>query len=70
MRIALIVLGILLLVVAALVTIADNVLLLDFISVTNITIRYVITGCLAALGIILTAIGLKKEPLNIRKAES
>ena len=48
--------GIILLIAAFLVAIADNVYLLGSISVTDVAVRYAITGILAISGIVLISV--------------
>lgn len=59
MKLILIVGGVIFLVAAILVPIADNVNLLGFINVTSLTVRYVITAGLAGLGIVALMFGVK-----------
>ena len=59
MKLTLIVGGVVFLVAAILVPIADNVNLLGFINVTSLTVRYVIAAGLAGLGIVALMFGVK-----------
>ncbi|MFC1945820.1 hypothetical protein ACFLW1_01320 [Chloroflexota bacterium] len=53
--------GIIFVIAALLVTVANNVSLLGFISVNNLVLRYIIAAILAAAGIILFLMGLRKR---------
>jgi hypothetical protein len=58
-KLTLIVGGVIFIIAAILVPIADKVNLLGFINVTSLTVRYVITAGLAGLGIVALLFGVK-----------
>ena len=62
MRIALIIWGVILLIVAMLVIVAQNALLLGFIPLNEPVSKYIVTGCLVVVGAVLLVLGVKMKP--------